>query len=191
MGARTAGSHGGSMDIQIGGVDTDRLIAWLRAQPLLTRGGARGAGEGTVRADGRRAPAQCLQVAHRRDALPGADIHLTDWDEVDRIRAAGGIPSCACHRRRAARSPARRRAPKGPDGKYVPLPAGFDREWVDYIKAGKVPLLLRHGRAGLSATALRRHRHLAPRQDARRPDDVRRLRGVVRSHRRGRGQQAR
>ena len=28
--------HGGSMDMQIGGIDIDRLIAYLRAQPNLT-----------------------------------------------------------------------------------------------------------------------------------------------------------
>jgi hypothetical protein len=29
-------------------------------------------------------------------------------------------------------------APKK-DGKYVPLPAGLDKEWIEYIKSGKVP----------------------------------------------------
>jgi hypothetical protein len=28
------------------------------------------------------------------------------------------------------------------DGKYLPLPAGLDKEWIEYIKSGKVPPLL-------------------------------------------------
>ena len=28
------------------------------------------------------------------------------------------------------------------DGKYAPLPAGLDKEWIDYIKQGKVPPLM-------------------------------------------------
>src|SRR5690606_4790143 len=64
----------------------------------------------------------------------------TDWDEVDRIRAAGGIPRLRMSSGGGGPIPGKASAPRI-DGKYMPLPAGLDREWVDYIKAGKVPLL--------------------------------------------------
>ncbi len=132
--------HGGSMDMQIGGIDIDRLIAWLRAQPLLSeeerellereRSELMGAGR----------PPNTYRTLDGRTESREPVAEITDWDEVDRIRAAGGIPKLRMSSGGGGPIPGKSTAPKV-DGKYVPLPAGIDREWVDYIKAGKVPLL--------------------------------------------------
>jgi len=66
-------------------------------------------------------------------------IPQISWEEVETSARRGGIP-----RLRLAT------AGGGPfpgmaaikDGKYVPLPAGLDKEWIEYIKSGKVPPLL-------------------------------------------------
>ncbi|HWL48114.1 MAG TPA: FAD-dependent oxidoreductase, partial [Sphingomonadaceae bacterium] len=132
--------HGGSMDMQIGGIDIDKLIAWLRAQPLLTE---------EERAELDRERSELMgggRPPNTYKSLSGETLYQepvaqpTDWDEVDRIRAAGGIPRLRLSPAAGGPIPGKATAPKV-DGKYVPLPAGFDREWVEYIKAGKVPLL--------------------------------------------------
>ncbi|MCW3836468.1 FAD-dependent oxidoreductase [Sphingomonas canadensis] len=132
--------HGGSMDMQIGGIDVDRLIAWLRAQPLMTE---------EERAELERERSELMGAGRAPNTYKTLDgetrsrepvANQTDWDEVDRIRAAGGIPRLHLSSGGGGPIPGKSSAPRI-DGKYVPLPAGIDREWVDYIKAGKVPLL--------------------------------------------------
>lgn len=132
--------HGGSMDMQIGGIDTDRLIAWLRAQPLMTE---------EERAELERERSELLGAGRPPNMYRTLDGEIkfrepvmapTDWDEVDRIRAARGIPRLPLSSGGGGPIPGKATAPRI-DGKYLPLPAGIDREWIDYIKAGKVPLL--------------------------------------------------
>ncbi|MBU0557265.1 MAG: FAD-dependent oxidoreductase [Alphaproteobacteria bacterium] len=132
--------HGGSMDMQIGGIDVDRLIDYLRNQPLLSE---------EERAELDRERSELMgggRPVNTYKSLKGETLHAepvvqpTDWDEVDRIRAAGGIPKLRLSPAAGGPIPGKATAPKV-DGKYVPLPAGLDREWVEYIKAGKVPLL--------------------------------------------------
>ena len=77
--------HGGSMDMQIGGIDVDRLIDYLRNQPLLTE-------------------EERAELDRERSELMGGGRPVNTYKSL-----------------------------KGP--------AGLDREWVEYIKAGKVPLL--------------------------------------------------
>jgi len=133
--------HGGSMDMQIGGFDIDRLIAWLRAQPDLSQEErAELDRERSELMGGGRPPNQYKSLTGETLTREPV-IEPVDWAEVDRIRAAGGIPKLRLSPAAGGPIPGKATAPKGPDGQYVPLPAGFDREWVDYIKAGKVPLL--------------------------------------------------
>jgi hypothetical protein len=134
--------HGGSMDMQIGGIDIDRLIAYLRAQPNLTQEEREQLERERSELMGGGRPANTYKSLNG-DVLQQEPIAApTDWDEVDRVRASGGIPKLRLCPMAGGPIPGKASAPKGPDGKYVPLPAGLDREWVEYIKAGKVPLLL-------------------------------------------------
>ena len=134
-------SHGGSMDMQIGGIDIDRLIAWLRAQPNLTQEEREELDRERSELMGGGRPANAYKSLTGETLYQEPVAQITDWDEVDRIRAAGGIPKLRLCPAAGGPIPGKASAPRGPDGKYVPLPAGLDREWVDYIKAGKVPLL--------------------------------------------------
>jgi hypothetical protein len=134
--------HGGSMDMQIGGIDIDRLIAWLRAQPNLTQEEREALERERSELMGGGRPANVYKSLAGETVYQEPVVQPTDWDEVDRIRAAGGIPKLRLSPAAGGPIPGKATAPKGPDGKYIPLPAGLDREWVDYIKAGKVPLLL-------------------------------------------------
>ncbi|OGO39005.1 MAG: hypothetical protein A2147_08065 [Chloroflexi bacterium RBG_16_57_8] len=131
--------HGGSLDMQIGGIDVDRFISYLKTQPVMTD-----EERGELEADrsrllgARRAPNTVLTIDGQK-IVREPRIAPTDWDEVEkarregralRIRVAtgGGGPMPGI-------SPVR-------DGEYIPLPAGLDNEWIDYIKSGKVPPLL-------------------------------------------------
>jgi len=134
-------SHGGSMDMQIGGIDIDRLIAWLRAQPNLSQEERETLERERSELMGGGRPANTYKSLKGETLYQEPVVQATDWDEVDRVRASGGIPKLRLSPAAGGPIPGKATAPKGPDGKYVPLPAGFDQEWVDYIKAGKVPLL--------------------------------------------------
>ena len=134
-------SHGGSMDMQIGGIDIDALIAWLRAQPNLTQEEREALERERSELMGGGRPANVYKSLKGETITMEPIVQPTDWDEVDRIRAAGGIPKLRLSPAAGGPIPGKATAPKLPDGSYMPLPAGFDREWVDYIKAGKVPLL--------------------------------------------------
>lgn len=133
--------HGGSMDMQIGGIDVDRLIAYLRAQPLLTEEERAELDRERSELMGGGRPPNVYKSLDGETLYSEPVVQPTDWDEVDRIRAAGGIPRLRLSPAAGGPIPGKATAPRV-DGKYVPLPAGLDREWVDYIKAGKVPLLL-------------------------------------------------
>jgi hypothetical protein len=134
-------SHGGSMDMQIGGIDIDALIAWLRAQPNLTQAEREALERERSELMGGGRPANVYKSLKGETIYMEPIVQPTDWDEVDRIRAAGGIPRLRLSPAAGGPIPGKATAPKLADGSYMPLPAGFDREWVDYIKAGKVPLL--------------------------------------------------
>ncbi len=131
--------HGGSMDMQIGGIDVDRLIGYLKNQPVMTEEERRQLEEDRSRLLGAgRAPNTALSIDGQTVVREPA-INPTSWEEVDKAHREGRVP-----RLRLATGGG------GPfpgiaavrDGKYVPLPAGFDKEWIEYIKSGKVPPLL-------------------------------------------------
>ena len=132
--------HGGSMDMQISGIDTDKLIEWLRNQPLLTDEERAELDRERSELMGGGRPTNTYKSLTGETLYSEPIVQPTDWDEVDRIRASGGIPRLRLSPAAGGPIPGKATAPKV-DGKYVPLPAGFDREWVEYIKAGKVPLL--------------------------------------------------
>ena len=81
----------------------------------------------------------------------------TSWEEVEKVRQAGGRLNLRIATSGGGPFPGRASAPIK-DGKYVPLPAGLDKEWIDYIKQGKVLPLLGAAALVLSATEFYRNR---------------------------------
>lgn len=131
--------HGGSLDMQISGIDVDRFIDFLKNQPLLNEAARKELEEDRSRLlGGGRAPNTALtpdgQTIVREPMIP-----RVDWDEVVKTRQAGGIPRFRIATNSGGPYPG---ISLTHDGKYVPLPAGLDKEWIDYIKSGKVPPLL-------------------------------------------------
>ncbi len=133
--------HGGSMDLVIGGIDVARFVAYLKNQPLLTqkereeleadRSRLLGAG---------REPNTVLSLDGKtmvREPRGGP----TNWDEVEKAQKEGRRLPLRIATGGGGPMPGGASAPIK-EGKYVPLPAGLDREWIDFIKKGEVPPLL-------------------------------------------------
>ncbi|MEK7353202.1 MAG: FAD-dependent oxidoreductase, partial [Chloroflexota bacterium] len=64
----------------------------------------------------------------------------TSWDEVEKARKEGRRLPLRIATGGGGPMPGGASAPIK-EGKYVPLPAGLDKEWIDYIKKGEVPPL--------------------------------------------------
>lgn len=133
--------HGGSLDLQIGGIDVDRFVEYLKNQPDLTEEERR-----ELEADrsrlmgGGREPNTSLTIDGQtvvRDLI-GPQL---SWGGVEKARKEGGKLPLRIATGGGGPMPGRASAPIK-DGKYLPLPAGLDVEWVDFIKKGEVPPLL-------------------------------------------------
>lgn len=132
--------HGGSLDMVIGGIDADKFIDYLKKQPNLNqkereeleadRSRLLGAG---------RQPNTSLSIDGKTVArVPrGAP---TDWDQVEKARKEGRRLPLRIATGGGGPMPGSASAPLK-EGKYLPLPAGLDQEWIDFIKKGEVPLL--------------------------------------------------
>jgi hypothetical protein len=138
--------HGGSLDMLIGGIDADRLIDYLKHQPNLTEEERKRLEDDRSRLLGAgRSPDTALD-REGKPRLHEPKTKATNWDEVEKARRLGEpLPIRLCTGG-GGPIPGKSSAPIK-DGKYVPLPAGLDQEWIDYIKKGEVPPLL--GAAGL------------------------------------------
>ena len=137
--ARDGRYHGGALDIEIGGIDVDRFINYLKNQPIMSEAERKELEEDRSRLLGAgRAPNTFLTL-DGKTAIREPNISTTSWDDVEkalqegrmthfRIATVGGgpYPGTAAVK----------------DGKYLPLPEGLDKEWIEYIKKGKVPPLL-------------------------------------------------
>jgi hypothetical protein len=129
------------MEMLIGGIDLDRLVRFLKDQPLLTEEERKELEEDRSRLlGGGRAPNTALTI-DGKSFVRDSKISWTPWEEVDKIRREGGRLTLRMASSGGGPFPGRASAPIK-DGKYVPLPAGLDREWIEYIKQGKVPPLL-------------------------------------------------
>lgn len=109
--------HGGALLMEIGGIDVDRLIEYLKNRPRKTEeekkklgeelsrlcggGGSRNENETLLTLDGRRG----------HFSMGGPD---RSWDQIEQDRR---------------------------EGKYLKLP-GLDEEWLEFVKEGNVPPLL-------------------------------------------------
>jgi hypothetical protein len=131
--------HGGSMDMQIGGIDVDKLIDYLKNQPMMSDEERRQLEDDRSRLlGGGRSPNTALTIDGER-IVREPYVQPISWEDVEKDRQEGKIP----HLRLATTG-------GGPfpgiaaikDGKYLPFPMGIDKGWIDYIKAGKVPPLL-------------------------------------------------
>ena len=131
--------HGGSMDMQIGGVDVDKLIDYLKNQPVLTEKERLELEEDRSRLLGAGRAANTALSIDGKQMVREPLIQPTDWREVLQARQEGKIPRLRIATGGGGPFPGLAAIK---DGKYVPLPAGVDKEWIDYIKAGKVPPLL-------------------------------------------------
>ena len=133
--------HGGSLDMQIGGIDVDRFIDYLKNQPDLTEEARQ-----QLEADrsrllgGGRKPDTCLTIDGQQIVREMIGPQFS-WEGVERARKKGERLPLRIATGGGGPMPGRSSAPVK-NGKYVPLPAGLDAEWIDYIKKGEVPPLL-------------------------------------------------
>lgn len=136
--------HGGSLDMEIGGIDFDRFIEYLKNQPVMSDDERKELEEDRSRLLGAGREPNTVLSLEGKIIVHEPRIEPTSWEEVDNARREGRTP----HLRIAMTG-------GGPmpglspikEGKYLSLPAGLDKEWIEYIKSGKVPPLL--GAAGL------------------------------------------
>jgi hypothetical protein len=137
--------HGGSMDMQIGGIDVDRLIQWLKSQPVLTEKERKELEDDRSRLLGAgRAPNTAL-TPDGKTIVREPNIPEISWAEVEKAQQEGRVPRLRLATNSGGPFPG---IAAVKNGKYMSLPAGFDIEWINYIKSGKVPPLL--GAAGLA-----------------------------------------
>ncbi|UCD09458.1 MAG: FAD-dependent oxidoreductase [Dehalococcoidales bacterium] len=133
--------HGGSLDMQIGGIDVDRFIDYLKNQPNMTeeQRSQLEIDRSTLLGGGRE-PDKMLTIDGKtviREML----MRQFSWEEIDEARKEGKRLPLFIATGGGGPMPGRSSAPIK-DGKYVPGPPGLDVEWIDYIKKGKVPPLL-------------------------------------------------
>jgi hypothetical protein len=133
--------HGCSMGMVIGGLDLARFVDFLKNQPLLTEDERK-----ELEADRSRllGAGRSPNIALSLDGKPVVREFKgswTPWNEVEKVIQEGGRLNLRFATTGGGPYPGRASAPSE-NGKYIPLPAGLDRAWIDYIKKGKVPPLL-------------------------------------------------
>ena len=130
--------HGGSLDMQIGGIDIDRFIDFLKNQPVLTD---------EEREELERDRSLLLGAGRKPNTVKSIDgqiitrepnILSTSWEAVEKARRDGDILPLRIVTGGGGPLPGLAAIK---DGKYPPRPAGLDKAWIDYIKKGKVPPL--------------------------------------------------
>jgi hypothetical protein len=131
--------HGGSMDMQISGIDVEKFVNYFKSQPILTEEERKQLEDDRSRLLGSgRAPNIALSI-EGEPIVREYNITPTSWDDVEKDMRAGKVP----HFRLSMTSGGPRPGIAAiKDGKYIPMPALLDKEWIDYIKSGKVPPLL-------------------------------------------------
>ncbi len=129
--------HGGSMWMEVGGIEVERFINYLKKQPVLAEEERERLEEEKSRLLGGGGPPN-IALALDGKPISREPMQPRTWDQIEKDREEG----------RGLRFPVGRGGPTGlaaaylKEGKYVPMPAGLDKEWIDYIKRGKVPPLL-------------------------------------------------
>jgi hypothetical protein len=131
--------HGGSMDMQIGGIDVDRLIEYLKNQPVLTEEERKELEEDRSRLLGAGRSPNTAFLPDGTKVVREPAIPPVSWDDVEKARREGRVPRLRIATGGGGPFPG---IAAVKNGKYVPLPAGIDKEWIEYIKSGKVPPLL-------------------------------------------------
>ena len=135
--------HGGSLDMQIGGVDVDRFVEFMKNQPIMPEDErikfeadrkelVGGGGEPNTAFD------LNGNIVYRT-----ARSKQTDWAKVAEEVKKGNAPPIRVSMTGGGTYPGT--AEIDENGKFIPMQVEFDRLWIDYIKAGKVPQL--HGAA--------------------------------------------
>ena len=132
-------THGGSLDMQIGGIDVEKFIDYMKNQPIMPDDereqlerdrkeliGGGGEPNSAVDPDG--------NVVYRAPKYTA-----TDWDKVEDAIKNGNVPHMRIAMSGGGPYPGTAYVDK--DGKYIPAQMEFDKAWIDYIKAGKVPRL--------------------------------------------------
>lgn len=132
--------HGGSMDMQIGGIDIDRFIALLKRQPNMTQEERKQLEEDRSRLLGHGQPPNTSLGIDGKTNVREPMTRPTSWEEVEKARRIGEPLPLRIVTGGGGPQPGVASAPIK-DGKYVPLPAALDKVWINYIKAGKVPPL--------------------------------------------------
>lgn len=130
--------HGGALDMQIGGIDVNKLIDYLKNQPVLNEAERKELEEDRSRLLGAGRPSNTLLTIEGETVTWEPKAPELDWEKVEKLRKEGGVPRIRLGTGGGGPYPG---ITMMKDGKYAPLPAGFDREWIDYIKSGKVPPL--------------------------------------------------
>lgn len=125
------------MWMEVGGINVDRFMDYLKNQPALPEEERKNLEEEmSLLLGGGGSPNKALTIDGKtisRETMPPRTL-----EQIEKDREEG----------RGLRFPVGRGGPTGMaytytrEGKYVPMPAGLDREWIDYVKSGKVPPLL-------------------------------------------------
>lgn len=131
--------HGGSMDLWIGGIDVDKFVDYLANQPILSEAERDELEADRSRLLGAGRPPNTVQTPDGKTVVVERPVApQMSWDEVRRAIKEGKAPRIRIATAGGGPLPGTAAIK---DGKFVPLPAGVDKEWIDYIKAGKVPVL--------------------------------------------------
>lgn len=126
--------------MQIGGIDIDRFIAFLKSQPNMTQEERKQLEEDRSRLLGAGQPPDTYLGVDGKTNVREPMTRPTSWEAVEKARKEGEPLPLRIATGGGGPQPGVSSSPMK-DGKYLPLPAALDKEWIDYIKAGKVPPL--------------------------------------------------
>jgi hypothetical protein len=131
--------HGGSMDMQIGGIDTDRFLDYLKNQPVMTEKETEDLERDRSRLLGAGQAPNTVLTIDGKTITREPNLSPTSWEAVEKARKEGDTLPVRIATGGGGPYPGLAAVK---DGKYLPRPAGLDKEWIEYIKKGKVPPLL-------------------------------------------------
>jgi hypothetical protein len=134
-------SHGGSLDVQFGGIDVDKFLDFMQNQPIL---------DGAEREKFEKERKELIgaggepNMVRDEDGKPVARPYRggagPDWKKIAEDVKKGVIPHVPISPLIGG-GPLPGVAAVDKDGKYIPMQLEVYRRWVEYIKAGKVPKL--------------------------------------------------
>ena len=132
--------HGGSLDFQIGGIDVKRFVDFMKTQPIMPDAEREQFERDRQELLGGGGPVNSARDMHGNViSRPGLAPRTVDWEKVAEDLENGIIPNVRVALQGGGAVPGLVAIDE--NGKYYPQQLEFDKRWLDYIKAGKVPKL--------------------------------------------------